>query len=195
MLSPHQLEFNLFQHIPIYSNHFESFGPTFCLIHFFSVARNPDMENQDVVLVVGANDVVNSAAQAWVKPSWVISWNMMFGGFFSWCYIFGVLAKAAFSLPWSTPGPHCRVVSCRVGSGAWRLCHLGHASDWSLEIQEGDLLQAIHGWRCRFFFGHRRWSSQWSEHGVEKQEKTQTIRHIYCIIMYYYCDVSLWLKM
>ena len=27
-------------------------------------ARNPDMENQDVVLVVGANDVVNSAAQA-----------------------------------------------------------------------------------------------------------------------------------
>ena len=193
MLSPHQLEFNLFQHIPIYSNHFESFGPTFCLIHFFSVARNPDMENQDVVLVVGANDVVNSAAQAWVKPSWVISWNMIFGGFFH---------DVTFLECWLRRHFRCHgqllvliVVSCRVGSGAWRLCHLGHASDWSLEIQEGDLLQAIHGWRCRFFFGHRRWSSQWSEHGVEKQEKTQTIRHIYCIIMCYYCDVSLWLKM
>ena len=137
MLSPHQLEFNLFQHIPIYSNHFESFGPTFCLIHFFSVARNPDMENQDVVLVVGANDVVNSAAQAWVKPSWVISWNMIFGGFFSWCYIFGVLAKAAFSLPWSTPGPHCRVVSCRFRSlkavpfGACQWLKSGDPRRWS----------------------------------------------------------------
>ena len=52
----------------------------------------------------------------WVNrhESWVISWNMIFGGIFSWCYIFGVLAKAAFSLPWSTPGPH--VVSCRVVS-------------------------------------------------------------------------------
>ena len=29
--------------------------------------RNPDMENNDVVLVVGANDVVNSAAQAGMK--------------------------------------------------------------------------------------------------------------------------------
>ena len=147
---------NTFRHIPTHSNHFDAFGPYFDIICVIvTPARNPDMENQDVVLVVGANDVVNSAAQAppitmehhhvWCITMWVIKpvfffkiISCFFGGTslisHFWRVIFGEQKLSSWSL-----------------AGDRRLCHLGHASDWSLEIQEGDLLQAIHGWRCRFW--------------------------------------------